>query len=113
MWLYDHASVDRYDLSFPNPIWWRPCADPVQKRVPGEKDVAKRGLTPTGPLQKGGQNRITNRATYVVFDGDFAHAVEGGFIRLGTARARCCAPCAPLCGTPRGPNRSHTAQLTH
>jgi hypothetical protein len=34
------------------------CADPVQKRVPGEKDVAKRGLTPTGPLQKGGQNRL-------------------------------------------------------
>jgi hypothetical protein len=31
------------------------CADPVQKRVPGEKDVAKRGLTPTVPLQKGGQ----------------------------------------------------------
>jgi hypothetical protein len=28
------------------------CADPVQKRVPGEKDIAKRGLTPTGPLQK-------------------------------------------------------------
>jgi hypothetical protein len=26
--------------------------------VPGEKDVAKRGLTPTGPLQKGGQRRV-------------------------------------------------------
>jgi hypothetical protein len=34
------------------------CADPVQKRVPGEKDIAKRGLTPTGPLQKGGQRRV-------------------------------------------------------
>jgi hypothetical protein len=30
--------------------------------VPGEKDVAKRGLTPTGPLQKGGQNRLSGVA---------------------------------------------------
>src|ERR1700682_6735866 len=44
------------DLSSSNPIRWRPCADPVQKRDPGER-ITQKGLTIEGPLQKGGQKR--------------------------------------------------------
>ena len=38
-------------LSSSNPIRWRPRADPVQKRDPGERTTQK-GLTNRGPLQK-------------------------------------------------------------
>ena len=44
------------DLSSSNPIRWRPRADPVQKRDPGER-MTQKGLTIEGPLQKGGQRR--------------------------------------------------------
>jgi hypothetical protein len=39
------------DLSSSNPIRWRPCADPVQKRDPGER-ITQKGLTNGSPLQK-------------------------------------------------------------
>jgi hypothetical protein len=39
-------------LSSSNPIRWRPCADPVQKRDPGDR-ITQKGLTFRGPLQKG------------------------------------------------------------
>ena len=60
---------------------FRRRADPVQKRVPGEREVCKRGLTETGPLQKGVQNRVARRSG----------------VRNGAARF--CARCRP-CDAP-------------
>ena len=40
-----------------HPIRRRPCADPVQKQVPGDSDDEK-GLTYRGPLQKPGLNEV-------------------------------------------------------
>src|SRR5438874_12577027 len=51
----EHAQRRLVDLSSSNPIRWRPCADPVQKRDPGER-ITQKGLTDRGPLQKGGQS---------------------------------------------------------
>src|SRR5437899_9659778 len=51
----EHAQRRLVDLSSSNPIRWRPCADPVQKRDPGEW-ITQKGLTDRGPLQKGGQS---------------------------------------------------------
>src|SRR6266536_6680054 len=51
----EHAERRLVDLSSSNPIRWRPCADPVQKRDPGER-ITQKGLTNRGPLQKGRQS---------------------------------------------------------
>src|SRR5450631_514004 len=40
-------------LSSSDTIRWRPCADPVQKRDPGDR-MTQKGLTNRGPLQKDG-----------------------------------------------------------
>src|SRR4030095_2130135 len=51
------------DLSSSNPIRWRPCADPVQKRDPASGQ-RKKGLTDQRPLQKGGQKRTCAVPTF-------------------------------------------------
>src|SRR4030095_15241094 len=51
----EHAQRRLVDLSSSNPIRWRPCADPVQKRDPASGQ-RKKGLTDQRPLQKGGQS---------------------------------------------------------
>src|SRR5438874_12864040 len=59
----EHAQRRLVDLSSSNPIRWRPCADPVQKRDPGER-ITQKGLTDRGPLQKGGQRRACAVPTF-------------------------------------------------
>src|SRR5439155_6337758 len=84
---FDHAPVDWDDLSFTNPIWWRPCVSLALRRPRTEasarrgKDVANRGLTETGPLQKGGQKARTRKRRHNL-------SLE-------------CAPCPRVCGPPR------------
>ncbi|WP_275191197.1 hypothetical protein, partial [Bradyrhizobium sp. CSA112] len=46
-------SVDWPTYPLTNPIRRRPCADPVQKQVSGER-MTQKGLTNRGPLQKPG-----------------------------------------------------------
>jgi len=59
---YDHALVDWYDLSFTNPIWWRPrllgaAPTPYRSECPARR-TSQRGLTEAVPLQKGVQRRV-------------------------------------------------------
>src|SRR4029078_736480 len=76
------------DLSSSNPIRWRPCADPVQKRDPGER-ITQKGLTIEGPLQKGGQSEACPPFKIAIEDGGhgarapFAHptSAASGAIR--------------------------------
>ena len=83
---YDHALVDWYDLSFTNPIWWRPrllgaAPTPYRSECPARR-TSQRGLTEAVPLQKGVQNREARRSGVRNGAGDFAHA-------LGRATRRC------------------------
>src|SRR6266436_5761797 len=46
----DHAHRRLADLSSPNPIRWRPRADPVQKQVTGEGITLERGIDKPRPV---------------------------------------------------------------
>src|ERR1700688_3030147 len=85
--LREHAKRRLVDLSSSNPIRWRPCADPVQKRDPGEWTTQK-GLTDRGPLQKARYRRAGWSPT-----GSFQRI----YIRLATENATAaCATRGPL-----------------
>src|SRR5207253_8561077 len=95
---FDHAPVDWDDLSFTNPIWWRPCVSLALRRPRTEasarrgKDVANRGLTETGPLQKGGQRRRPQGDLNIYSSSAPCPRVAGegeeGRKRVGTARTQ-------------------------
>src|SRR6202035_5291161 len=53
MWLYDHASVDRYDLSFANPIWWRPLRRPRTEASARREGHRKTRVDPDRPVTEG------------------------------------------------------------
>src|SRR4051812_4565010 len=57
----DRASQDWLTWSLSDPIRWRPCADPGQKRDTGDWIRAPRGLTTEGPLQKARYRRFCHR----------------------------------------------------
>src|SRR6202140_2348528 len=48
------------DLSSANPIGWRPCADPVQKQVPGEW-MTQKGIDLSRPVTEGPHFGLTPR----------------------------------------------------
>src|ERR1700676_3165646 len=89
--LREHAKRRLVDLSSSNPIRWRPCADPVQKRDPGER-TTQEGLTNRGSLQKGGQKRACAVLT-------ISHRLRS--LLVGTARrAPFAHPTSPALATP-------------
>jgi hypothetical protein len=53
MWLYDHASVDRHDLSFANPIWWRPLRRPRTEASARREGRRKTRVDPDRPVTEG------------------------------------------------------------
>ena len=63
MWLYDHASVDRYDLSFANPIWWRPLRRPRTEASARREGRRKTRVDPDRPVTEGwAKARFARRA---------------------------------------------------
>ena len=57
MWLYDHASVDRYDLSFANPIWWRPLRRPRTEASARREGRRKTRVDPDRPVTEGVESK--------------------------------------------------------
>src|SRR5438132_9400253 len=89
----EHAQRRLVDLSSSNPIRWRPCADPVQKRDPGER-ITQKGLTDRGPLQKGGQRSACDVPTIFVAVGTLLPSLvelPADLVALPTLRIRACA----------------------
>ena len=68
MWLYDHASVDRYDLSFANPIWWRPLRRPRTEASARREGRRKTRVDPDRPVTEGwAKSHATSTATATAF----------------------------------------------